>query len=109
MTILILKELDYTKQVMHNAIAHRSLTDAQSVPEQWSTPPGQLPPVYILGMTSYGLEYPFGQLGSAVPAVSPPSFLCTPSLLTGRAVWEAEKALTLCKHCSAVTKTSLYY
>ncbi|KAK4828725.1 hypothetical protein QYF61_000716 [Mycteria americana] len=28
----------------------------------------------------YGI--PFGQLGSAVPAVSPPNFLCTPSLLT---------------------------
>ena len=32
MTIVILKELDYTKQVMHNAIAHHSLTDAQLVP-----------------------------------------------------------------------------
>ncbi|KAK4806226.1 hypothetical protein QYF61_013370 [Mycteria americana] len=31
----------------------------------------------------FGLEYPFSQLGSAVPAVSPPSFLCTPSLLAG--------------------------
>ena len=30
-----------------------------------------------------GMEYPFGQLGSAVPAVSPPNFLCTPSLLAG--------------------------
>ncbi|KAK4829699.1 hypothetical protein QYF61_006074 [Mycteria americana] len=39
--------------------------------------------LYTLSMTSYGVEYPFGQLGSAVPAVSPPSFLCTPSLLTG--------------------------
>ena len=39
MTIVILKELDYTKQVMHNAIAHHSPTDAQLVPEQRSTPP----------------------------------------------------------------------
>ncbi|KAK4822228.1 hypothetical protein QYF61_011869, partial [Mycteria americana] len=37
--------------------------------------------VYILSMMPYGMEYPFGQLGSAVLAVSPPSFLCTPSLL----------------------------
>ncbi|KAK4821599.1 LOW QUALITY PROTEIN: hypothetical protein QYF61_025176 [Mycteria americana] len=37
--------------------------------------------LYMLSMTSYGMEYPFGQLGSAVPAVSPPSFLCSPSLL----------------------------
>jgi len=27
------------------------------------------------------MEYPFGQLGSAVLAVSHPSFLCTPSPL----------------------------
>ena len=56
MTIIILKELEYTKQVMHNAIAHDSLTDAQLVPEQQFTPPGQLPRVYILGMMSYGME-----------------------------------------------------
>ncbi|KAK4820156.1 hypothetical protein QYF61_020531 [Mycteria americana] len=35
----------------------------------------------MLSMTPYGVECPFGQLGSAVLAVSPPSFLCTPSLL----------------------------
>jgi len=35
--------------------------------------------VYVLSMTSYGMEYPFGQLGKAVPAVSPPSFLCPPA------------------------------
>ena len=93
MTIIILKELEYTKQVMHNAIAHHLLTDAQSVPEQRSTPPSQLPPVYILGMTSYGMEYSFGQFGSAVLAVSPPNFLCPSSLLAGWAR-EAEKSLT---------------
>lgn len=37
--------------------------------------------------------------------VSPPSFWCSPSLLTGKAVWEAGKSLTWCKHCSATTKT----
>ena len=58
--IIILKELEYTKQVMHNAIAHHSPTDAQLVPEQRSAPPSQLPPVYILGMTFHGMEYPFG-------------------------------------------------
>ena len=56
MTIIILKELEYTKQVMHNAIAHHSPTDVQLVPEQRSAPPSQLPPVYILGMMSYGME-----------------------------------------------------
>ena len=93
MTMVILKELEYTKQVMHNAIAHHSPTDAQLVPEQRSAPPGQLPPVYILGMMSYGMEYSFGQFGSAVLAVSPPSFLCPSSLLAGWAR-EAEKSLT---------------
>ena len=74
---------------MHNAIAHHSPNDAQLVPKQQSAPPGQLPPVYILGMMSYGMEYSSGQFGSAVLAVSPPSFLCpspSPSLLAGRAV-----------------------
>ncbi|PKU36209.1 pyruvate dehydrogenase isozyme 3 [Limosa lapponica baueri] len=42
------------------------------------------PQLYIVSMKSYGMEYPFGQLGSAVLAVSPPNFLCSPppSLLT---------------------------
>jgi len=39
-----------------------------------------LPPqLYMLSMTSYGMEYPFGQLGSAVPAVSPPRFSAPPA------------------------------
>jgi len=58
--------------------------------------------LYMLSMASYGMGYPFGQLGSAVPAVSALNFLCSPRLLTSRVVWEAEKAFTLCKHCSAV-------
>ena len=48
------------KTVMHNAIAHHPLTNAQLVPELRSAPPGQLPPLYILGMTFHGMEYPFG-------------------------------------------------
>ena len=32
------------------------------------------PYLYVLSMTSHGMEYPFGQLVSAVPAVSPPNF-----------------------------------
>ena len=54
MTIII-KDLEYAKQVMHNAIAHHLLTDAHLVPKQQS-PSGQLPPVYILGMMSHGME-----------------------------------------------------
>ena len=80
--IIIIKGLEYTKQVMHNAIAHHSPTDAQSVPEQRSHQ-GQLPPVYILGMTSHGMEYPVGQFGSGLLAVHPPNFFCPSSLLAG--------------------------
>ena len=36
--------------------AHHPPTDAQPVPEQRPLPPGQLPPVSILGTTSYGME-----------------------------------------------------
>lgn len=35
--------------------------------------------VFILNMTSYGAEYPFGQFGSALLAVLPPSLLCSSS------------------------------
>lgn len=59
---------------MHNAIAHHQLNDTQTVPEQQSPPPSHVPPVYILTMMFYGVEYPFGSLRSAV---LPPTFLCT--------------------------------
>ena len=87
---------------MHNAIAHQLPTNAQLVLEQWS-PQANSPPVYILDMTSHGMEYPFGQFGSAALAVSPPSFLCPSSLLAGWA-WEAEKSLTWYKHCLATSE-----
>ena len=64
MTIII-KELEYTKQVMHNAIAHHLLpTDSQLVPEQQS-PPRANSIVYILGMTSHGMLASLGQLPCA--------------------------------------------
>jgi len=44
-------------------------------------------------MTSYRMEYPIRQLGSAVPAMSTLSFLCTPSLLTGGVVVRSRKGL----------------
>ena len=81
--IIIIKELEYTKQVMHNAIAHHLPTNAQLVPERRSLL-APLSPVYILGMTSHGMEYPFGQFGSPVLAVSPPNFLCTSKLKNPR-------------------------
>lgn len=50
-----------------------------------------------------GMGYLFGQLGSAVLAVSPPS------LLTGTVVLEAGRTLALCNHCSATAKTSVCF
>ena len=74
-----------------------------------ATTPSTSAPILMLSMTSYGLEYPFGQSGSAVPSVSPSNLLYTYSLLASGVVWGAEKALTLCKHCLAIAKTSGYY
>lgn len=46
----------------------------------------------LLSMMGYGIEYPFGLLKSAVPAVPAPNFLPTPSLLAGeRAKWRKKK------------------
>ena len=53
----------------------------------------------------YGMEYTVGQLGLAVPSVSSSSLLTIPSLLSGIAEWETEKAFMLFKHCSAIVKT----
>lgn len=41
------------------------------------SPQGQAFPVSILSMILYGVKYSSGQLGSAVPTILPPSFLCT--------------------------------
>lgn len=45
--IIVLIIIMYKKQVMHNAIAHHPLTDAQPIPEQPAPHPGQ-PPLYIV-------------------------------------------------------------
>lgn len=42
--------------------------------------------VLLFHMMPYGMGHPFGQLGSDLLAVSPPSFFHTSSLLTGGAV-----------------------
>ena len=66
-------------------IAHHQPNNAQPVPEQ--RPPRHLPLVLLLNTTSCDMEYPFGQLGSAVPL---PRVLCPPALLVG---WGVEKDL----------------
>jgi len=77
---------EYTKQVMHNAIAHHPLTDVQSNPEQQSQPLSQLPPVYTLSRTSY----PLWPVWVSCPDYAPCQLLV--HLLAGRP-WEAAKSL----------------
>lgn len=72
----------------------------------WEKGSGYLEGSHEIRFGSRG-DVPLGHLGSALSAVSPPSFFCNSSLLTGGVVQEAQKALTLCKLCPAVTKTSL--
>lgn len=54
--------------------------------------------------TSYGMEDAFCQFGSAIQVMSPPSFLCIPSLLD-LSVCGRKTALVLYKHCSGIRKT----
>lgn len=91
-------------KVMHSAIAHHW----QLMPNQFLSKqlhPQPTPPILLLGMTSHGIECPFGQSGSSFLVLSLHRCLCTASLLTGSSVWESEKSLILCKHCSAITTT----
>lgn len=64
---------------MCNAIAPVLLSDAQPILSSVAL-------VCLVAMIPWGLEYPWGQLGSAVTpglqAVTPPSSWCAPSLLT---------------------------
>lgn len=55
----------------------RQKPSLQTSPFLFSPPP----PLYMLNITPYGTGHPFGQLGSAVQAASPPSSLRTPGLL----------------------------
>lgn len=50
--------------------------NVQPIPQQQSAPPGQIPPVYLLGMMLCDMELPFGQLQTAVLAVLSPGFFC---------------------------------
>ena len=72
MTIVIIKGLEYTNDAQCNCSPP---TDQCPVSPRVAIPPPPLPPVYILGMTSPGMEYPVDQFGSAALAVSPPAFL----------------------------------
>ena len=71
--------------------------------------PPHFPELLLLSLISHDMEYVFGQFMSAVPSVSSPNFLYTPSLLTGDLKWEKEKASVLCKYSSATARTLLCY
>lgn len=62
---------------------------------------------FISEQTSYGPEYPFGQFGSAVLAVSSPRILSTPSLLGRRECCRDRPDAV--EQCSAVAKTVVCY
>ena len=81
----MIKESEYTKQVMHKA----TVTDAQPVPEERAL--ASLPPSLLLSRCHVLWYIPLVSC-SAVLAVSPHTFLCPSSLLSGRAQ-EAERFL----------------
>lgn len=66
------------------------------MPSLWmSSSSFSFPQLYMLRMIPYGVGYPFSPLGSAVPAVCSPDFLCSPSLLSSGVGWGTEKTLTV--------------
>lgn len=67
----MIKELEHTKQVMPNAISHHP---DQCPASSQAVAPGQLLPSLYTDHVTYHTECPFGQLESAVPSVSSPSF-----------------------------------
>ena len=65
-------------------VSVREVVAPEDKRKQTNAPPHPPPPPrFYTEQTSYGMEYPFGQFGSAVLAVSPPNFLCPSSLLAG--------------------------
>lgn len=76
---------EYTKQTMHNAISYNLLARTQPDIEQWLPATSHLAPLVLwFNMTAYGMEYPLGQFGSTILAVS--LLLVHPQLLISRAI-----------------------
>ena len=83
----VISEGKRTHQVMQSrslTTSHRQ-TDAWPVSEQCLLlkKPTPFTPVLLLSVMLRGVEDLFGQLGSAVPAVSPPGLSPSPRLLAG--------------------------
>lgn len=99
----------FTKQVLRNTVAHYP-QPMRSQPLSTVCLPSQLPSVlWFPHMMSYGMEYPFGWLRSAVLALSPPSSLypAAPSLAGQYEKLKNGNTLATAQHCSAITQTSL--
>lgn len=88
------------KSTMQKEINYHQLTNMQPVFKQWQ--PLWNTPLYFIYDHMASL---FSQFGSVVPAVHPPSLLSAPTHLVVGREGETEKALTLCTHCLAITKT----
>jgi len=71
--------IEFTKLVMHSAIAHHLQTDAQPDSEQWFFPPVNSSSLYTdHDSIWYGIS--FWPVWVAYLAMLPPSFLCTSSV-----------------------------
>lgn len=67
---------------------------SRPTPELWLSPlPSSFSQLYMLSVMPGGVGYPMGWLGPAVPAVSPPSFLCPPQPPHWQAGTRARKGL----------------
>lgn len=101
-------------------MTQRAPITSRSVPSQATTTLEDSPLPFSLSTPSIMAEYDviqhgiyiFGQFGSALPAVSPPNFLLTPSSLAWRKGEERSgenmKALMLCKNCPQQPKLRCY-
>ena len=105
--------LPISRQMSSQCLQSRALAHVMVAWEdKHHNPKCALPPLFpellLLSMMLHGIQYPFGQFGSAVSAVSPRILLHTPSLLAFG--WRGrEITLTLCEHCSAIAETLVCY
>lgn len=93
------------KQVTHNAVAH-----CLPVPkQQLSSLPTPLSIIVFFHLTSYHMEYSFGQYRSAVLVLSPLSLLCPPLFAGQQKKLKNGNILGSMQHYSAATKTLVFY
>lgn len=70
----------------------------------WKTTLTSTTTFLLLNMMLYGLKHPFCEFKSAFPVLIPPN----PHPTHYRVGGKKGKALTLCKHCSAIAKTLVW-